>query len=92
MPDMSAGDKLAFSIVDIEDWGLFVNGVGYGFFSVRAILPTLEDSQAATLMAFLAPKPLPDDWEAIHQALEPAEPYMEPRDRFMQHLTNVPET
>lgn len=92
IPGMSFGDTLKFSRFAIEDWGLMVDGVGYGFFSARVLMPTLDASEAAGMAAFMSPEPLPNDWEAIWQALEPAEPYVEPLDRFMQNLADVPET
>lgn len=92
LPDMSIGDTVDFSRFVIEDWGLLVDSVGYGFFSVRVLLPTLDETEAASMGSFLAPDAVPRDWDAVMQALAPAEPYVEPMDRFMQHLTDLPET
>ena len=92
VPDMELGDAVAFSRFVIEDWGLVVEGRGYGFYSVRAFLPHMEPEEAAQLHAFLAPNPLPDDWEAVADTFAPAEQRIDPRDRFMAHLGNPPET
>ncbi len=92
IPGMEIGDPVAFSRFVIEDWGLVMNGQGYGFYSVRAFLPTLDGAEAAQLQAFLAPNPLPEDWAAAEAAFAPAEPRIPPRDRFMAHLGNPPES
>ena len=89
---MELGDQIAFSRFVIEDWGLVVEGRGYGFYSVRALLPYLPEEEAVPLNAFLMPSALPDDWAALAASFAPAEPRIDPRERFMSHLNDPPAT
>ncbi|WP_299352943.1 DUF2314 domain-containing protein [uncultured Shimia sp.] len=62
MPGLKAGDRVTFDYDQINDWAYIENGTGYGFYSVRAMLPMMDQDQAAGVMAFLSKDPMPTSW------------------------------
>ncbi|MFD1158017.1 YegJ family protein [Roseovarius aestuarii] len=62
LPGMKAGDEVQFSYAQIKDWAFVEDGRGYGFYSVRAMLPMMDEAQANGMRAFLAEDPLPKGW------------------------------
>lgn len=60
--DLQSGDRIEFVYDQIDDFGFVQDGMGYGFFSVRAILPMLDRTQAASYRSFLSTDPLPSYW------------------------------
>lgn len=62
LPDLKAGDCVEFTYDQIDDFGFIEGGQGYGFYSVRAILPLMSEQQAASYGGFLSPDLLPSYW------------------------------
>ncbi len=62
LPGLKAGDAVEFTYAQINDWAFVEGGKGYGFYSVRAMLPMMEEDQANGVRGFLAPEPLPAGW------------------------------
>lgn len=62
MPGSAAGDPVEFRRDQIVDWAFVENARGYGFYTVRALLPRMEPEQAAAMESFLAEDPLPAGW------------------------------
>ncbi len=62
LPGMKAGDEVQFSYAQIRDWAFVEEGKGYGFYTVRAMLPMMDEAQADGMRAFLAADPLPKGW------------------------------
>lgn len=60
--DLTAGSVVEFGYDQIVDWAFVENGVGYGFYSVRALVGSMTDEQAEALSAFLAPGTVPATW------------------------------
>lgn len=59
---LKAGEKVDFVKGQITDWSFIKDGKGYGFYSVRALLPKLPETEAEGLKKFLSEDPLPDFW------------------------------
>jgi len=62
LTNLRAGDRVAFTDDQIDDFGFVEDGMGYGFYSTRAMLPLLSDAQTASYRRFLSPDPLPSYW------------------------------
>jgi len=62
LPGLQAGDRVKFNYAQIVDWAFVKEGKGYGFYSVRAILPMMEDQQREGMVAFLSTQPTPPIW------------------------------
>ncbi len=62
LPALGIGDRVTFSFDQVDDFAFVEGGVGYGFYSLRAILPLMSDSQAAQTGGFLSGDPLPGYW------------------------------
>ncbi len=62
LPGLKAGDEVEFTYGQINDWAFIENGRGYGFYSVRAMLPMMEEAQANGMREFLSADPLPAGW------------------------------
>ncbi len=60
--DLKAGEKVEFIKDQISDWSFVKDDKGYGFYSVRVLLPKIPKEEAEGLMQFLAEDPLPDFW------------------------------
>lgn len=58
----SYGSRVEFTRLMISDWAFTENGRGYGFFTVRAILPGMDAQTRAQTVAFLSPDPVPEGW------------------------------
>ncbi len=56
------GDSVAFTYDQISDWYFTMNGKGYGYFTLRAMLPRLPKEQAEQFKEFLSPNPVPENW------------------------------
>lgn len=56
------GSEVTFNHDQISDWGINIDGRGYGYFTVRVMLPRLDKESAAGLRAWLSEDPLPADW------------------------------
>lgn len=61
-PGLATGDLIYFERDEIVDWAFFEGGTGYGFYTLRALIPTMTEEQAAVVGAVLSPAPLPQDW------------------------------
>ena len=59
---LKAGDPVDFTDAQIVDWAYVENGVGYGFYSVHALLGSMSEDQVAAAKAFLAPAKVPATW------------------------------
>ena len=57
LPGLTLGSKVTFSRDQIRDWSVIRDGKGYGYFTVRAMLPRLSAQQAAQLRQFLSEDP-----------------------------------
>ena len=62
LPGLQAGDRVTFNYEQIVDWAFVKEGKGYGFYSVRAILPMMEGQQREGMVAFLSTQPEPPIW------------------------------
>lgn len=62
MPGQSLGDAVTFNLAQVSDWSLILDDRGYGFYSVRALLPRMKEDQRAGAMAFLSEDPMPAGW------------------------------
>ncbi|WP_425090987.1 DUF2314 domain-containing protein [Tropicimonas sp. S265A] len=60
--DLKAGSEVQFRYDQIVDWAFVEQGVGYGFYSVRALVGAMSEEQAAAVEAFLAPGKVPATW------------------------------
>lgn len=56
------GDRIRFDQDQISDWAFVSGGRGYGFYSVRALLPGMAEAQRKSVQVFLSPRPLPWGW------------------------------
>ncbi len=88
---LTKGQKISFSRVQIVDWGLIVDGKGYGYFTWRAHLPRMSADQAARLSSILAPSALPPGWPNYPAAPEAPKKVLEPKEAFLAKLTNPPQ-
>ena len=59
---LSLGSKVRFTKDMISDWSVVQDGVGYGYYTVRVMLPQLPKDQAAGLRDFLSKDPVPAAW------------------------------
>jgi uncharacterized protein YegJ (DUF2314 family) len=59
---LTAGDEVTFDRDQIVDWAFFQDGKGYGFYSVRALMPIMADDQKVQIAAFMASDPIPPEW------------------------------
>lgn len=62
LPALAAGDVVYFDRRDIVDWAFSKGERGYGFFTVRAMMPTMPAGQAEIVAQALAPEPVPANW------------------------------
>ena len=62
LPDLHFGSKVEFSDDMISDWGFMADGHGYGYYTLRAVIPIMKEQDASAAKAFLATDPLPQDW------------------------------
>jgi uncharacterized protein YegJ (DUF2314 family) len=56
------GSRVSFARDQISDWSFMENGTGYGFYSVRALVPHMSEEQQVAVAAFLSADPLPQGW------------------------------
>lgn len=62
LPGLSLGDEILFGADKVVDWAFISGGRGYGFYSVRALLPDMDAEQRAGMQAFLSDTPVPAVW------------------------------
>lgn len=80
---IAPGDRMEFKRIEVTDWGLVVNGVGYGFYSVHALAPYVNPKDIMPVTADLPPQSVPD-WAEIKRKIEKHyEPRIDPRVRFL---------
>ena len=56
------GDRVAFGADQMVDWTVTLDGRAYGHFGARAMLPLMDEDQAAQISAVLSTDPLPAGW------------------------------
>lgn len=59
---LSAGSTVGFATTQIRDWAAVIDGRGYGYYTLRAMLPVIKAEEAVELRDFLAPEPVPAGW------------------------------
>ncbi len=59
---LSAGSTVGFATSQIRDWAAVIDGRGYGYYTLRVMLPVIEAEEAVELRGFLAPEPVPAGW------------------------------
>ncbi|MEL6960488.1 MAG: DUF2314 domain-containing protein [Pseudomonadota bacterium] len=63
MGNLNAGDPVSFTQDMVRDWALSgADGLLYGHYTTRVIVPTLPAAQAAQISALLSPAPVPAEW------------------------------
>ncbi|MEL6519919.1 MAG: DUF2314 domain-containing protein [Pseudomonadota bacterium] len=62
LPELNIHDEVEFNRGQIEDWSFIQDAKGYGLYSVRIFLDSMEPSEAAQMRAFLSPTPEPEEW------------------------------
>ncbi len=62
LPGLNLGDRVTFSDEQINDWAFVSEGRGYGYYSVRALMPHVSEEEAEMMQAFLAEDPVPAGW------------------------------
>ena len=63
MGNLNAGDPVSFTQDMVRDWAVNgADGLLYGHYTTRVIVPTLPAAQAAQISALLSPDPVPADW------------------------------
>ncbi|SPF80854.1 DUF2314 domain-containing protein [Pseudoprimorskyibacter insulae] len=60
--EMAQGRVVTFRQGQVYDWSFQQNGRAYGYFSVRAELPSMTSARADIMRGFLADQPLPRGW------------------------------
>ncbi|MGR3271803.1 DUF2314 domain-containing protein [Thalassococcus profundi] len=59
---LKRGDRVAFGADQMVDWTVTLDGRAYGHFGARAMLPVMDEDQAAQISAVLSTDPLPAGW------------------------------
>ncbi len=62
LENLTLGSPVTFERDQITDWSVLIGGQGYGYYTIRVMMPKLSKGERKQLKAFFSPEPLPKGW------------------------------